>query len=488
MPKRITKNEKTDFIVNMTKDGFMKLALIFLAAACVGVGIAYLPYYLKRGNSFMSGESDSFIEGAVLGSQAAEYIKYAVLILMAFGFFGFLILLISASKKYLRLKESGPFVLLFGYALMCAVSTAVAVDRSVALFGSEGRYEGLISVLAYAGLFCAASQLTDKNARKKLVGVICAVGAVHAVVGIFQASEPVSEIFPSFFTENYVINGSVSENYIANGFMTSPYALAALLTVTTAISLGGLMYEEKASLKIFFAATGVLSALGGLLTKNVSVLAGFATVIIALGIIEIVRIKTGHGLFVKSFLKNPLGVLFLSAVVLGAGFAALYATGIFTFEDAYIVLQDSFYRINSANPVYSAKGVEVYSYLWQEVGGIFKNNFVFGTGLDCIAASKYPAPLEYSGSADRAYNEYLTMAASTGAASLLFYLGFVASCIKRGINGVGKFFDLKDNWVRAAALAGCAGYLVQGVFSSRSVSSTGIFFVLLGLCFSKTEE
>ena len=162
----------------------------------------------------------------------------------------------------------------------------------------------------------------------------------------------------------------------------------------------------------------------------------------------------------------------------------------FTFEDSYIVLQDSFSRLFLSRPAFYTSGVKVYSHIWKDMFTQIKDNFVFGMGADCIGMKMYgiPETLEIAGSADRAYNEYLNMAASTGVVSLVFYSGFVAGCLKRGVKGVSQFFNLKDNWTKTACFAGCVGYLACGVFSVSSVVSTPVFFTLLGLCFSKTEK
>ncbi len=490
MPKRITKNTKTDFIVNMTKAGFMKLTFVFLVIACIGTGLSLVPYYLKKGTDFVSGGISEATSVAVRMSEAVSMLEYATIILMAVGFSGFLILLISGSKEYFKPKENLPMLLLAGYLLMCVVSTFMAYDMNNAIFGSTGRYEGLVSLIAYTGFFVAASQLTHQKLKIKLVAVICIVAVLQAVVGIFQSFEATFEILPTFFGENYEINGSVSEQYIANGLTGSPYALASLLTMATALCFAGFMYCKNKKGSVAFGISGIVTATGCILTKNIAALVGLGAVVLCLAILEIVRIKSGHGLFVKGFLNNPLGKLVVAALVAGVILVVFILTENFTFEDSYIVLQDSFSRLFLSRPIYYTSGVKVYGHIWKDILTQIKDNFVFGMGADCIGMKMYgiPETLQIAGSADRAYNEYLNMAASTGVVSLVFYLGFVAGCLKRGAKGVSQFFDLKDNWTKTACFAGCVGYLACGIFSVSSFVSTPVFFTLLGLCFSKTEK
>lgn len=490
MPKRITKNTNTDFIVNMSKSGFMRLCFVFLFVACVTTGLSLLPYYLKKGTEFVSGDLGAATSVAIKMTEAVSMLESATIILMTVGFMGFLVLVISGSKKYFKPKENLPMLLLLGYLLMCVVSTFMAYDVNIAVFGSEGRYEGLVSLVAYTGFFVASSQLTDQKLKIKLIAVICILAVMQAVVGILQSFESTFEILPTFFSEKYEYQGTVSQHYVANGFAGSPYALASLLTMATALCFAGFMYCKNKKGAVAFGIFGIVTATGCILTKNMAGIVGLCTVILCLLIVEFVRIKSGHGLFVKGFLNNPLGKLILGAVIVGGIFILLFVTDNFVFEDSYIVLQDSFTRLFLSRPAFYTNGIEVYKFIWKDIFTQIKDNFVFGMGADCIGMKMFgiPKTLEIAGSADRAYNEYLNMAASTGVVSLVFYLGFVAGCLKRGIKGISNHFNLKDNWTKTACFAGCIGYLACGVFSVSSIISTPVFFTLLGLCFSKTEK
>lgn len=487
MPIRITKNEKTDFIVNMTAKQFQTICFVFVALSSLAAMLCCVPYYIKKGTEGVTNAAAD----AVANAAALKYLEPAVIALMAFGFFGFLFLLIAISKKYLSFKKDFmTFAFLGGYLLVCGISVITAYDRSVAVFGNVGRYQGFVTIVSYAGLFAAASQLRSKKKRKLLVGIIAAAAGIHAVVGFFQAIQPLSQILPSFFTENQEINGAISQHFVANGFMSSPYALAALLTMSAAISAAGVMYEDNKKAKLFFGVTGVLSLCGAFLTKNIGALVGVVSVFAVLLVIEIVRIKSGHGLFVKGILKNPLGRLAALALLAGVIFAVLYFTGNFSFEDSYIVVQDSYYRLFVSYPYFATSGVKVYPELFKSAFDVVKDNLLLGTGLDCIGIKAFSTDNGnlVAGSMDIAYNEYLTIGAGTGVISLGLYLGFVVCCIKKGIGGLKRFFNVKDNWVRAAAFAGCAGYLLQALFSASYMTSTPVFFILLGLCFASTEE
>lgn len=486
MGKMFKHNEKTDFILNMTHKGYQKLEFWFLAAAAAGISLSFLPYYVKRGTGAVNGGLEVAVESVTRNSDALKALKYAPVVLMAFGFFGFLMLLIAGIKKYFRLSENKILLLPAGYLLICLVSTALSGRFSVAFFGGDGRYEGFIAAVSYVGIFAAASCLTDGKLRKALADVIIAVACCQSVIGVLQTIRPTRELLPSFFAENiHDETGVYSEYFVANGITGSPYTLAAVLTMAFALAANGFMHDDSKKKRIAYLVEAVLLCAGGLMTQNLAAVVGIAGALIISAVIEIARIKGGHGLFVKGIIRNPLGRWACVAVIAAATAVILKLLDLFSLNDSYIILNDSFNRLLLSMPTYpDAQGVKVYPHVWKEVLKVFKDHWVFGTGADCIALSVAEEPFNIAGLSDRAYNEYITMAASTGAVSLAFYAGFVISAAKRGANRIGKFFEKQDNWVSAGAFTACGAYLMQAFFSESAINSTPFFFLLMGLCFS----
>lgn len=482
-PKEITKNRETDFIVNMTKPQFMKVEFFYLLITIVATLGCCVPYYLMRTNEFLSGTESDFVKSVMKNSDVIEYLKYGVIVLMAVGFFGILMLFISATKEYFKIKNNMSVLLLLGYLLLCLVASLKANDVRLAFFGNGGRYEGFIAIVSYAGIFLGASQLTDKKLKEKLL-VVLAVGiSIHAIVGIFQSFESTGKLLPSFFTENYTFNGMEIKNFVANGFATSPYALSSLCVMGLAVCLGGFMYTESRGLRICFLICEIAVAFGGFLTKNVAILVGAVVVFATLLIIEIARIMSGHCLVVNGIFKNPVGKLILGGLIGGIIFVILKVTGNFTFEDSYIIMQDSYNRLFLSWPEYNVDGVKIYPHLWKESLESIKANPVFGGGFEGFINPD----LSVVGTCDRPYNEFLYIAQATGIASLVFYVGFLVGCAIRGVKGLKRFFNKEDNYTKAVAFSGCAGYIACAMFSTSTIVSTPIFFVLLGLAFSREE-
>ena len=74
------------------------------------------------------------------------------------------------------------------FILSAAVSTPVAFNQNVAIFGTYSRYDGLLTIVTYAALFWLTVQaLGDRNEARMLVRVLLASGYLVAAVAIVQS-------------------------------------------------------------------------------------------------------------------------------------------------------------------------------------------------------------------------------------------------------------------------------------------------------------
>lgn len=479
-------NEKTDFIMNMTAKGYQKLCFIFLMISTLSISLGTLVYYIAKGNEKIDGTAGSFGRNIRYNNEAFKYIQLVSIFLIVLGFFGLLVWLIPILKKQFKFKENKGLLLIGMYLVFAVVSTALAYNVQIAVYGQSGRFEGLITIIAYIGLFLAATQLSENNKKRTLVDIIIAIGVINSIAGIFQSFYKLDGIIPTFFT--IALNGQ--QRLYANGFATSPFALAALLTMTLGLSVNGFMHENNNKRKLFYGVSSMLFVFAGLLTTTLPAIVGMGTVLITAIVIEVRRLATGHGLWKKGFTKNPLG-LGLLCVLGGLVIAGIMLlTKKFAFNDAAVVVLDSFNRLQVSYPRFnSVNGLKIYPKVWREVGGILKDNWIFGTGPDGIGIEKYSTSELYSivGTSDRAYNQYLNIATTTGLPSLLACMGFLLVVLKRAFNGIKKFFNLEENWTKSAVTTACIGFLVQAFFNISVITVSPIFFILLGLAYSKNS-
>jgi O-antigen ligase len=77
---------------------------------------------------------------------------------------------------------------LLAFAGSAALSTLVAVNRTVAIFGTYTRYEGLLTIATYTLLFWLARQaITSRSEARALTRTLIASGCVVAVLAILQS-------------------------------------------------------------------------------------------------------------------------------------------------------------------------------------------------------------------------------------------------------------------------------------------------------------
>lgn len=85
---------------------------------------------------------------------------------------------------------------------------------------------------------------------------------------------------------------------------------------------------------------------------------------------------------------------------------------------------------------------------------------------------------------DRAHNEYLHIAVSSGIPSLIFYLSFVISSLKRGMR---RLFH-ENKVILLPFMAAVSGYLVQAFFNISVPSVAYIYWIFLGILVSGEFE
>lgn len=126
-------------------------------------------------------------------------------------------------------------------------------------------------------------------------------------------------------------------------------------------------------------------------------------------------------------------------------------------------------------------------YIWQKVIELIKMRPIFGFGVETLGivmdkffkSQNFRVFGEYI-IVDKAHNEYLNIAVSSGIPSLLAYLSFIYFELKKA------FHRLKEDPAYVALLSAIIGYLIQAMFNIQSITVYYLFFVFLGLISSNT--
>ncbi len=489
--------EKSDFIVNMTEKQYQKMGLIYLAASAVIIFIMNLPYYISKGPiSFVFGKLNElqtikYLETSRANEECRGLIAYLQIAVYAVSFIGFLILIVSATKKYFKAGENRLFILPILYLLFVVISTFMAYDLNTAFFGRDYRFNGMLTIFSYIGLFVAASQINSRERRKTYLDIFMAISLINAVYGILQTVASLAAKLPNFFYDAVFINGNTVDSYehfIADGLVETPHALAALMTMAMAVGAAGFAYEEKAARRRIYGLCCIAFAAAGFLTCTVAGYIGIIFVVFSLIVIEIVRmIKAKNNV---KLLKRPIFRLLVTAVAVAAVFGTLMSLDRAHLYDSNIIWTDSTTRMFAAFPYTEDKtSWHIYPKLWKECLKILKSCWVFGGGPDCIGFDYYGSTELFNSifnfSTDRSYNEYFDIVLSCGIPCLLIYLSMGFVTIKKGIKCVGNFFRKEDSWTAVALLAAVLGYGFQANVNISIITVTPYFFIFVGLLWNK---
>jgi O-antigen ligase len=152
-----------------------------------------------------------------------QYVLPKLLIARVF-LLGLLVLFVvrSAVRGHVEVKRTPldlPFLALAGSAVL---STVLAENQNVAIFGTYGRYDGLLTLLTYMGLFWLVVQmLRTAGEARALLRVLIAGGYVVAALAILQSARDSlaqGEVVPAF--------GTMGNSNVLGAFLAMVFALA----------------------------------------------------------------------------------------------------------------------------------------------------------------------------------------------------------------------------------------------------------------------
>ncbi|MFT3952822.1 MAG: O-antigen ligase family protein [Oscillospiraceae bacterium] len=493
-------NEKTDFIRNLTPAGYQRMAGIFLLISAGLLTVCAVPYTVL---------CDTVQNYDRLGFAHFWSENFFVLMLAAVlctGYLAYLLVLIRLLKKefpFAKLKGTAFFA---GYLVLAVVSTATAFNTKTAINGSSGRYEGLLTILAYAGLFFGCAMLTRADFKKRLCDFIVAAGAANAAYGILQGIPAFNGKIPSFY--DYML---FSKTFMASGFTASPLALASLVTVCLGLSVTGFLHDGAKARKWFYAAASVVMVAAGILTHSLTAYVGITAVCVTIFIVELIRIVKKHAPERGGFFRRPMGKLVGIIASFAAVFGLLCATGLTALTDNRTVWMDSGSRllITGGFDIDAGK-FSIFPTLWGHAIDVIKEHPLTGAGPDNFKMEDtYNAYLQTlpagqrssvdrdesyymtttKATPDRGYSLLLDTAASSGIPAAVLLLAFIAATAVRAVKVVRKFYAGKDAaWMPTAAVCAALAWFVQSNINISTLTVTPFVMLTAALIWSLDAE
>lgn len=483
MPKDMQKTifnttEKSNFILNMRESTARKGTVIALLIMPV---FMYIMVLLK---TFFIVEMSSFS-----------------MVLTVAGAAAFIWIAVIQAKKLGDNTQLLPFLLCIIMFVLAFISSIYSFDWDTALSGTYGRFEGLLSITCYMGIFLLAMQIQRKRGMRVVMDVLVAVGVFNCIFAVLQS-------LPTAFAANYSFYTDLGamlllDVYLPSGLCTSPIFFAGLLTLLSGITVFGSCYDLHIPRRVCYTIATLIFMTAAVATHTLISVLGIGIILALALVLEIIRMVKGKSGHYKST-TYPIVRCIIYIVSFAAVCMIFFSTG--GFYDGGIMWADSFSYLSGASGYYYpntdeypdrapfdiAKLNELYGYLWSNtLDGMQKYNlWLTGSGPDCLFYTQLKTTSDImieNYSFDKCYNDYLYVAATRGIPSLLAYVTLIVLCIKRVLSHVKQMLLAKKNelWVYGAVFASVLAYVVISFFNASSIYVAPVFWLLLGFAAKK---
>jgi len=361
----------------------------------------------------------------------------------------------------------------FGLALVGVVSLLISERKDLALYGTELRWEGLLSLLSYYMLFLITTLLENKEYRRKLLYLFLLLGCLVTVLGLMQ------------YLGIYVFGNKFGG--MAYVPMRNPNFYGAFAVLFTGAGMGGFFaYEKESEVTHPFSwwKRGVWYAL---------VLAGYAACICArstlvyAGLIMMLLMYLCLELVTKR--RRILSFLALVAGLLGLIFLFdLYKDGGVTAEIKTISNQ-----IEAEGTVFGDSVGSGRMQIWKETISLLPKYGLQGCGIEQLGLHRGESYMAGDGlNFDKAHNEYLNLWVTEGIFALVIYLVFLFALF---IPGLRQFFEdgkqsreKRDDDITKIAFFAFFGYIAQAFFNISVVQVAPYFWIMCGLLYSRKRS
>lgn len=469
MPKTIFgTTEKSNFILNMKYETVRKWVGGLLCASVIIVLIS--SFFI----TFSTRTSWAF--GAFLYASGFSCLLFYIALLM---------------RKDVAFKENPSVFLVIALAALAfasyygvVLSGASQDDVNTAMLGEQGRYEGLLSIFAYFGLFLLAASAMRYSMVQRVLDLIVGAGIVGAFIAVMQH---IPWGFPSKFRTLPAIV-LLKNVHLSSGLSENPIVYGSFLAVVSGVALTGALYSKNVTRARIYGGSAALFFLTGFFTSSLVPIIGTAAALAITIITEFTAGKGGtkfeEGLL-KSSRKRLAAIIAAYAVIFGL---VLALQGIYL-RDKPIAFTDSY------NNLFITFGASMANEdnLWQ-LGAersimLIKEHPLLGVGPDRMAGyQRAGEELVMIDGIDKSYNEYLFIAATRGIPSLAVYIALLAATAVRLFKGMKEFSSDREKWFRAALLTAVLGYAVQAFFSFSAVTSAPYFWLLAGFAWSGFKD
>lgn len=361
----------------------------------------------------------------------------------------FIIVVVFNLKQFVSLINKDKInMLLLTFAFLLVLSTLFAMDVELALTGSFRRVEGLSTLITYFALFIMARMAYPL--QQKHFNYLLLVASVIALYGIAQTFN----IDP--FPRDFIREGwSRAFSTIGNPNFLGSYLVLMLPLATDQY----IRHNKRWALMVYVV---LIYALLSTMTRGAWVGAGLSHLVYA-GIMLINRkLDTRRAII---FISVTLGVFLLYNGITSG-----------TFLSRFLSIGKEVATITDESAGSSRM------FIWIYVSKIIVLHPLFGVGIENLGVAFFALYSQdiidhfgYMVIPDKAHNEYLHIAATSGVFALGVYVTLLFSILRKGAR------HLLNHPTRIAIFTAVIGYLIQALFNISVVSVVYVFWIFLGL-------
>ncbi len=351
------------------------------------------------------------------------------------------------------------------YLLLLLLNLFITPSFLRTIWGVPNRHEGIFTLFVYGMLYFLAKKHFRFNQRY-FNGLILII-SLFSVHGIMQ-----------YYGIDFVPRAAFQENWQrAFSSFGNPNFFSAYLVLMLPLPMYAYLYQamsKKALINGYLLAAGLsYYCLLATLTRSGWVGFFFSSLLLVI----LVRLQGYHWKYLI-MLFSLLAILTLVFDVLSQG--QVFGRMLRIFQDAGSVVMQTEGFENAGSHRW---------FIWMKVVDLIKMYPLLGVGIETLdlAFSKFfyqdvVNHLGYYLHFDKAHNEYLHIAVTSGVPALLVYLVFIGQVVKK------TFSAYSQNHLLIPLLSSIAGYLVQAFFNISTVFSSYVFWIFLGAALALSQE
>ena len=358
------------------------------------------------------------------------------------------------SKKYFNFNYDDLIVIIL--AFLGFISTFLAKDIQISIFGEYHRNEGLLTLLSYYLIYLNIKNLSREVDKHKLIDIFIYIGLFQVLYGILQV-----------YTNLPFIKDYPNMPYMAMGLCSNPNFYGSYMTILTLITISLYLLNNKTKYLVY----SILFFIGLCLASSTGPMIGFILAFIFLLIyyFKILNIKK---------------IIYMILILISSFFIIDYSINSISnkvhnveIDKNYNIKEEVTEIITNNNNVSNEQFGNGRIALWKNLLPYAYEYWPFGVGIDNIKVI-YPKDewLRY----DKAHNVYLQILITNGALALILY------CLLSLIIFI-KGFKIKDSFYISLFIA-FIGYSIQAFANISVIEVTPYFFIILGLLSSYEES